>query len=175
MISLKEARENANLSQSQLSELTGVNLHMIQYYEQGRKDLNRAEGYTLYLLAKALGVAIEDLINTGNESASMRLYSIKEKIVLAGDSKVFNDWHDNAGITQAEFLEDLRWLCNDPFPSGKLSRELGCIPPSKGSDKGTLVRLKRVLYNDGSFCGFYTIDTGALWTGSISISARDRI
>lgn len=62
MSNLKELRTNRNLSQSKLSELSGVNARMIQYYEQGVKDINKAQGLTLQALAQALDCKIEDIL-----------------------------------------------------------------------------------------------------------------
>ena len=62
MSKLKEARERAGLTQKELSERSGVNLRTVQNYEQGYKDINKAQGLSLYKLAKALDVTMEDLI-----------------------------------------------------------------------------------------------------------------
>lgn len=62
MSKLKEARERAGLTQKELSERSGVNLRTIQDYEQGRKSINKAQGLTLYRLANALNVTIEELL-----------------------------------------------------------------------------------------------------------------
>lgn len=62
MSNLKKIREINNLSQGQLAKISDVNVRMIQYYEQGVKDINRASVITIYKLAKALNVSIEDLI-----------------------------------------------------------------------------------------------------------------
>lgn len=62
MKNLKRLRTEAGLSQSKLAEASGVNVRMIQHYEQGEKDINRAEGMRLYKLAQALGCTIEDLL-----------------------------------------------------------------------------------------------------------------
>lgn len=59
---LKRLRSEAGISQSKLSELSGVNLQMIQKYEQGVKDINKAQGETLYKLAQALNCKVEDLL-----------------------------------------------------------------------------------------------------------------
>lgn len=61
-MNLKRLRSEAGISQSKLSELSGVNLQMIQKYEQGVKDINKAQGETLYKLAQALDCTIEDLL-----------------------------------------------------------------------------------------------------------------
>ena len=62
MKNLKRIRTAAGLSQSKLAEASGVNVRMIQHYEQGEKDINRADGMRLYQLAQALGCTIEDLL-----------------------------------------------------------------------------------------------------------------
>lgn len=59
---LKLYRAKAGLSQSKLAELSGVNVRMIQYYEQGVKDINKAQTETLFKLTKTLNCTIEDLI-----------------------------------------------------------------------------------------------------------------
>lgn len=38
---LKKYRERAGLSQAQLAEASGVNIRMIQHYEQGDKDIKK--------------------------------------------------------------------------------------------------------------------------------------
>ena len=62
MTNLKRIRLANNLSQSQLAEKTGVNLRMIQNYEQGFKDINKAQAITLYKIAQVLDCMIEDLL-----------------------------------------------------------------------------------------------------------------
>ena len=64
MSNLKTIRTNRGLSQGKLSELSGVNYQMIQKYEQGVKDINKAQGLTLQALANALECKIEDLLET---------------------------------------------------------------------------------------------------------------
>lgn len=63
MSNLKRIREDQNISQSKLSDMSGVNLQMIQKYEQGVKDINKAQGITLHKIAQALKCNIEDLLN----------------------------------------------------------------------------------------------------------------
>ena len=55
-------RKLRGLTQQQLSEESGVNLPMIQKYEAGIKDINKAQGMTLYKLAQALDCKIEELL-----------------------------------------------------------------------------------------------------------------
>lgn len=59
---LKLYRAKAGLSQSKLAELSGVNVRMIQYYEQGAKDINKAQADTILALAKALNCKMESLL-----------------------------------------------------------------------------------------------------------------
>jgi transcriptional regulator with XRE-family HTH domain len=61
-ISLRERRIGQALTQKQLSEKSGVNLRMVQKYENGEKDINKAQAITLHLLAQALDCTIEDLL-----------------------------------------------------------------------------------------------------------------
>ena len=64
MSNLKKIREEKNITQAKLSEISGVNLQMIQKYEMGVRDINKAQGITLHALAQALECKIEDLIET---------------------------------------------------------------------------------------------------------------
>lgn len=59
---LKKIREASDLSQSKLAEASGVNVRMIQHYEQGVKDINAAAALTVYKLAQALECTVEDLL-----------------------------------------------------------------------------------------------------------------
>lgn len=62
MSKLKTIREFKEMSQSKLAEVSGVNLRTLQYYEQGYKDINKAQGITLLKLSQALECTIEDLL-----------------------------------------------------------------------------------------------------------------
>lgn len=63
MTNLKRIRTDKQISRIELSEKSGVNLRMIQYYEQGFKDINKAQVITLYYIAQVLECEIEDLLN----------------------------------------------------------------------------------------------------------------
>ena len=62
MTNLKRIREKTGLSQSGLAEKSGVSVRMIQYYEQGVKDINKAAVITVLKLSDALGVDVRELI-----------------------------------------------------------------------------------------------------------------
>ena len=51
------------LSQSQLAKASGVSLRMLQKYEQGDRDIKKAQAETVYKLAQALDCTIEELID----------------------------------------------------------------------------------------------------------------
>ena len=62
MTKLKERRQASGLSQGGLAKASGVDVRIIQAYEQGYRDINKAEAFTIYKLAKALGCHIEDIL-----------------------------------------------------------------------------------------------------------------
>jgi len=62
MTKLKQAREAAGMSQAQLAKASGVNVRIIQHYEQEFRDINQAAAMTVRKLAKALHVRMEDLL-----------------------------------------------------------------------------------------------------------------
>ena len=59
---IKTIREARGISQSELAERSGVKLRSIQMYEQRQNDIDKAQGHTLYKLARSLGCDIEDLL-----------------------------------------------------------------------------------------------------------------
>lgn len=59
---LQNARLAAGLSQSQLASAAGLNVRMLQYYEQGAKDLNGAKLATLLKLCLALDCKLGDIL-----------------------------------------------------------------------------------------------------------------
>ena len=59
---LKRLRAYAGLSQRALAERSGVALRQIQLFEQGQRDIGRAQGRTLLQLSRALHCDVEMLI-----------------------------------------------------------------------------------------------------------------
>ena len=59
---LKQFRQRAGLSQSELAEASGVPVRTIQQYEQRQKSINKAQAEYLMMLARALHCNAEDLI-----------------------------------------------------------------------------------------------------------------
>lgn len=62
MTKLKTIRTSKNMTQRELSEVSGVNLRILQHYEQGFKDINKAQAITVYNLAQVLNCSVEDLL-----------------------------------------------------------------------------------------------------------------
>ena len=62
--SLQALRKQCGFSQSQLANASGVSLRMIQLYEQGRRDIQRAEAGTISALARALNCDLRALIQS---------------------------------------------------------------------------------------------------------------
>ena len=62
MTNLKKIRTAAGLSQSQLADSAGMSIRTLQHYEQGARDINKAQGLILLSLARALNVTIEEIL-----------------------------------------------------------------------------------------------------------------
>ena len=60
---LKTVRESRQLSQSELARQSGVDVHKLQKYEQGQKNLNNARLKTLCQLSIALDCRISELLS----------------------------------------------------------------------------------------------------------------
>ena len=59
---LKMIRTKLNLTQKELSDISGVPVRTIQQYEQRQKNINKAQTGYLVMLSKALSCKIEDLL-----------------------------------------------------------------------------------------------------------------
>ncbi|WP_242363769.1 hypothetical protein [Limosilactobacillus antri] len=44
----------------------------------------------------------------------MTNFDSKKKIVENGSSEIFNNWNEKFGISKDEFIENLKWVCEDP-------------------------------------------------------------
>ena len=62
MSNLKRIRLSNELSQTKLAELSGVNVRLIQDYEQGHKPINNAKAITVYRLAEVLNCVVGELL-----------------------------------------------------------------------------------------------------------------
>lgn len=65
---LKTIRKEKGLTQRGLAEATGISLRTLQHYEQGSKDLNMAAAITVYAIAEALQVRMEELLDLTDQT-----------------------------------------------------------------------------------------------------------
>lgn len=64
MRKLKERRMAAGLSQSQLAEKTGINVRVIQHYEQGTKNFDHARIDKILSVCLVLKCDLKDILET---------------------------------------------------------------------------------------------------------------
>lgn len=62
MLKLKKKRMEAGLSQSQLAEKAGLNVRVLQHYEQGSKNFDHARFDKILRVCVALDCKFEDII-----------------------------------------------------------------------------------------------------------------
>lgn len=72
---LKKTRLTRELSQSQLAAAANINPRMLQYYEQGVKDLDGAKLATLLKICLALNCKLEDILPDGETAELLRRYA----------------------------------------------------------------------------------------------------
>lgn len=72
---LKAKRQACDMSQSQLAKAAGINVQMLQHYEQGVRDLSGAKLATLLKLCLALNCKLEDILPDGETTALLALYA----------------------------------------------------------------------------------------------------
>ena len=71
---LKSRRLASELSQSQLAKATGINVQMLQHYEQGVRDLSGAKLATLLKLCLALNCTLADILPDGETTELLTRY-----------------------------------------------------------------------------------------------------
>ncbi|GHU51315.1 hypothetical protein FACS1894127_7570 [Clostridia bacterium] len=74
---LHELRKNASLSQSQLANLTGISVRVLQEYEQGNRNLNGAKLVTLLKFCNALKCKLSDILTDPPTLEELSLYGDK--------------------------------------------------------------------------------------------------
>lgn len=72
---LKAKRQACDMSQSQLAKAAGINVQMLQHYEQGVRDLSGAKLATLLKLCLALNCKLGDILPDGETTALLALYA----------------------------------------------------------------------------------------------------
>lgn len=62
---LARIRMNRDMTEEELSDVSGISTQDIRAFESGRLDINKASGITLFRLSKALNCSMEDLLEKG--------------------------------------------------------------------------------------------------------------
>lgn len=91
----------------------------------------------------------------------MNDFDIKKNLVVDGKSEIFSSWQEVVTtLTAEEFLENLKWVCDDPCENGDgtgiLTREIGLT-------NSGIVRINRVY--DKGITIMYRLDNGRVWEG----------
>lgn len=108
-------------------------------------------------------VLTQDLFNKLSKGCAidMNRYEIMERKVKAGNSEVFREWSELARVSPEEFLEALKWVCEDPENGGRtgnrITREIALTPNG-------ITRL-RVEYGIDDISALYDED-GKFWGGA---------
>ena len=71
---LKQLRLAAGLSQAQMAKQAGINLRVYQYYEQGTKDISKANLATILRVCNTLGCSLADVITDQDTLDQLALY-----------------------------------------------------------------------------------------------------
>lgn len=71
---LQKLRQAAGLSQSQLAKAAGVNVRVYQNYEQGVRDISKAQLSTLLRICKALSCRLTDIVTDAETSELLAEY-----------------------------------------------------------------------------------------------------
>lgn len=101
-------------------------------------------------------------------------YQEKAALIHEGKSRIFQNWHEHAGITQEEFLKGLEWLHDNPFyENGRRRKALGVW-------KGHVCALLRLYCLDGDFEGFFHAepffgDCRHRYSGRVILEVDDKI
>lgn len=72
---LQNTRLTNEMSQSQLATAANINPRMLQYYEQGAKDLSGAKLATLLKICLALNCKLEDILPDGETAELLERYA----------------------------------------------------------------------------------------------------
>lgn len=75
---LQSTRLAHDLSQSELATAAGINPRMLQYYEQGVKEISGAKLATLLKICLALNCKLEDILPDGETTELLRRYMTEQ-------------------------------------------------------------------------------------------------
>lgn len=75
MTKLKDVRVASGLTQAQLAEKAGINVRVLQHYEQMTKNFDHARVDTLLKVCVALNCKLEDVIENSEYLELLKKYS----------------------------------------------------------------------------------------------------
>lgn len=104
---LKAMREKAGLKQSELAQISGVNLRSLQDYEQGHKSLYSAKGETLLRLSIVLGYSVEEIL----KGAVVEIDPIEENLDSLREARLIA--YVNSYVNRAEHEAHFPVICHD--------------------------------------------------------------
>lgn len=81
MKNMKDYREEQGLTQADLAQMSGVSIRTIQALEKGERSIGDAKLKTLLPIARALGIAVEQLPGA--------ILEIDDKLLLESDFEWF--------------------------------------------------------------------------------------
>lgn len=111
---IKVRRKRLGLTQRRLSEITGISLATIRAYEQGSLDPCKAQAESIYVLSKALGCSMEELLRGRRRGSGLPATGAVSP--LAGDvddvpaELGLDDGHVADVVTEGGILEGLDHL-----------------------------------------------------------------
>ena len=86
---LQKLRKAAGLSQSQLADLAGIKVQVLQQYERGARDINGAKLPTLLKICNALECRLADIITDEETLELLKIYEEHRHRRAAGGPPFF--------------------------------------------------------------------------------------
>lgn len=82
-----------------------------------------------------------------------------KRIIKEGKSEILKNWKKHSKITDEEFIENLKWVREDPLDEkGRITREIGLTPDG-------IVRLTKAYDINTGLCALYL--NGIFWGGAV--------
>lgn len=107
--------------------------------------------------------------------AKVQMFCFAKKNIEEGKSEIVENWKEHTNLKNKEILDALKWLYDDPtilINHGQVRATSRAI----AIEENEIVKLRRVYYSDGSFCGFYyDSDTFRYKSNFVGISSCARI
>lgn len=97
MNNIKRIRTEKELTQNQLSRITGVSIKNIQKYESGEVDVNNVSAITLLKIATALGCEIKDLLDDDRKTTAIQpiMQHYEDEIIELVETELDENCHSD--------------------------------------------------------------------------------